>query len=148
MFANCNKNRCGRSREVQSSITWPPMRTHLSKYIQIIKFTVAFAILICISNAAFSAEWFLVRVEKAELYSAVAAHRVEATLVQASDRLVRLWVRTDYLRPKNYKYPDRPRLGAGNVIGTDAYLWDKDQVYGELPDAADHCRRRLVPVGA
>lgn len=77
---------------------------------------------------ASAAHWHLVMVEKSELYSAVAAYRIESSLIQylSSDQ-VAVWVRTDFLRPKGYKYPKQPRLGKGNFIQTDSYLWQKDR---------------------
>lgn len=79
-------------------------------------------------STASAAQWHLVMLEKSELYSAVLAYRLETSLVQliSSDQIA-VWVRTDYLRSKNFKYPKSPRHVDGKLIRTESYLWEKQR---------------------
>lgn len=65
--------------------------------------------------------------EKSSLYSAVAAHRIETTLIKTAVNKASVWVRKDFLRPKDYKYPKQPRTNEGH-IHTDAFLWEKEHL--------------------
>jgi len=86
----------------------------------------AFLLTLCTySSSAHSARWYLVYVEEVALYSAVAAYRVESTLIQVRGDLVTLWVRTDFVRPQGYKYPKKPLIGP--YIQTDTLLWSKSR---------------------
>lgn len=83
--------------------------------------------LLALPLPAAAAQWYLVMAEKSELYSAVAVHRLETTLIQNTVDQVAVWVRTDFLRPKGFKYPKQPRTKNGKLIKTGAYIWTKER---------------------
>lgn len=78
-----------------------------------------------LSTPTFASRWFLIAVENEHLYKAVGAFRIETTLVRAEGSTSFVWVRTDYLRPKSFKFPKNPRIG--DVIETTAFLWRKER---------------------
>jgi hypothetical protein len=78
-----------------------------------------------LSTSTFASRWFLIAVEKEPLYKAVGAFRIDTTLVRTEGSTSFIWVRTDYLRPKNFKFPKNPRVG--DVIETTAFLWRKER---------------------
>ncbi|MEW6674154.1 MAG: hypothetical protein AB1427_20870 [Thermodesulfobacteriota bacterium] len=71
--------------------------------------------------------WYLMMFEKSNLYSAVIAHRIETTLIKTAADKASVWVRKDFLRPKDYNYPKQPRTNEGH-IHTDAFLWEKEHL--------------------
>lgn len=89
-------------------------------------FLITMSLMALLPVTAYASAWYLVMVEGSQLYDAVAAHRVEVTLLQTKNDTVSIWVRTDYLRPEGYEYPKKPRASPGH-ISTSSFLWVKER---------------------
>lgn len=77
------------------------------------------------SSPVFASRWFLIATENDPLYKAIGAFRLETTLVRTEGTMSFFWVRTDYLRPPQFKYPKKPRIGA--LIDPTSVLWRKER---------------------
>lgn len=98
---------------------------------------IAILVLVTTSTSVLASRWFLIAVEKEPLYQALGAFRIETTLVRTEGSASFVWVRTDYLRPKAFKFPKNPRVGS--VIKTTAFLWRKERF-------AVNCSTQMITV--